>query len=97
MQHVSPGRSIAIFDRFHRGSSWGILGIDSPRLSSPDRLRLDQLNRNTNWLLPIHLGARIASAGILGIQIKRCYLDRRSASTHPNVSLILLALSATSG
>ena len=63
------GRSIAIFDRFHCGSSWGILGIDSPRLSSPDRLRLDQLNRKTNWLFSLRPGARIATAGILGIQI----------------------------
>ena len=45
--------------------------------SLPNRLRLDQLNRNTKWLLSIHPGARIASAGILSLLIKRCDLDRR--------------------
>ena len=58
----------------------------------------DHAQQKPARLLPIHLGARIASAGILGIQIRgHVCLDRRSASTHPNVSLILLDLSASSG
>ncbi len=74
-------RFIAIFDRFHCGSIWGILG----RLIGLffDRLTQALLTRPP-WALSvkskclqalsIHRSPRIVSASTLGIQIKRCDL-----------------------
>src|SRR5271157_2629790 len=42
---------------------------------SPDSPGLVQFNRNVNWLY--HPSPRIASAGFLSLQIKRCDLDSR--------------------
>ncbi len=71
------GHPRAILDRFCCGSSWGVLWIDSPRLSSPDCLQPDLFNREANWLLSIHRCPRIASAGFLSVLIKRFDIDHR--------------------